>query len=253
MDILNKQRMIKSQLRYKNLVFKYNESCDEIVNPYIFKIDGTLGERFCDETIQLFEESKRYWYKGENDTDKEASTGLSISNKKSVEINISHLETQNPEEEIKDPEEVKRKWLEVDKTLHYVLTKQLQKYIEHLKINCNNIRLWKICERKLLRDTGYKMKKHKKNEGFNSWHIDAHPGSSAGKSRDRIIAFIWFLNTVEEGGEIEMYTGEKIKTERGKLIFFPANWTYTYNSTMPISEDKYFISGWMKSIEGEDF
>ena len=84
-------------------------------------------------------------------------------------------------------------------------------------------------------------------------HIDAHPGSSAGKSRDRIITFIWFLNTVEEGGEIEMYTGEKIKPECGKLIFFPANWTYTYNSTMPISGDKYFISGWMKSIEGEDF
>ena len=51
----------------------------------------------------------------------------------------------------------------------------------------------------------------------------------------------------------DYYTGEKIKPECGKLIFFPANWTYTYNSTMPISGDKYFISGWMKSIEGEDF
>ena len=104
---------------------------------------------------------------------------------------------------------------------------------------------------KVIKDTGYKMKKHKKNkknEGFNSWHIDSHPGSSAGISRDRIISFIWFLNTVEEGGEIEMYDGEKIKPEQGKLLIFPATWSYNYNNKMPISNNKYFISGWMKSI-----
>jgi hypothetical protein len=36
-----------------------------------------------------------------------------------------------------------------------------------------------------------------------------------------------------------------VKPEAGKLLFFPATWTYPHRGMMPISNDKYIITGWI--------
>ena len=61
----------------------------------------------------------------------------------------------------------------------------------------------------------------------------------------RVITFIWYLNNVEEGGETEFWGNYKIKPEAGKLLFFPSTWTYPHRGMMPISNDKYIITGWI--------
>jgi hypothetical protein len=38
---------------------------------------------------------------------------------------------------------------------------------------------------------------------------------------------------------------ESIKPKSGKLLIFPACWTYPHRGTMPISDDKYIITGWI--------
>jgi len=60
----------------------------------------------------------------------------------------------------------------------------------------------------------------------------------------RILTYIWFLNDVSEGGEIEFGNKDLIvKPEVGKLIIFPSTWTYSYKQNYPLSNDKYLIIG----------
>jgi Rps23 Pro-64 3,4-dihydroxylase Tpa1-like proline 4-hydroxylase len=65
------------------------------------------------------------------------------------------------------------------------------------------------------------------------------------KKQYRIITYLWYINTVDEGGETEIWNNYKVKPEVGKLILFPATWTYPHRGKVPISNDKYIITGWI--------
>jgi hypothetical protein len=56
---------------------------------------------------------------------------------------------------------------------------------------------------------------------------------------------LWYLNTLEEGGETDFYNRGMVKAQEGKLIIFPACWTYPHAGVMPISDNKYIITGWI--------
>ena len=38
------------------------------------------------------------------------------------------------------------------------------------------------------------------------------------------------------------------KPKQGSLLLFPATWTYPYSGSMPISNDKYIITGWLSVV-----
>ena len=54
---------------------------------------------------------------------------------------------------------------------------------------------------------------------------------------------MWYLNDVEIGGETD-FINFKIKPTTGKLVIFPSTWTYPHCANIPISNDKYIITGW---------
>ena len=98
-------------------------------------------------------------------------------------------------------------------------------------------------------DTGYQIQKTSPGE-FYKWHhdfcvIDGNP---------RILTFIWYLNTIEDksGGYTEFIDGTKIQPEKGKLVVFPATWTYLHRGFPPAegSPDKYICTGWLHSDQG---
>jgi hypothetical protein len=60
----------------------------------------------------------------------------------------------------------------------------------------------------------------------------------------RLLTFIWYLNDVTDGGETEFING-KIKPKTGKLLIFPSSWNYYHKGNMPLSNDKYIITGWI--------
>ena len=60
-----------------------------------------------------------------------------------------------------------------------------------------------------------------------------------------LITYLFYLNTIEEGGETEFIDGTKIKPETGKLLIFPATWTYEHRGNVPISSNKYICTGWL--------
>jgi hypothetical protein len=54
------------------------------------------------------------------------------------------------------------------------------------------------------------------------------------------------LNDVIEGGETDFFAGDiKIRPKKGTLIFFPSSWTYPHSGKMPMSSNKYIITGWL--------
>jgi len=72
-------------------------------------------------------------------------------------------------------------------------------------------------------------------------HVDVGDYASA----RRFLAFFMYLNTVDKGGETEFVDGTLIKPEQGKLMLFPATWTYIHQGRPPISNTKYICTGWI--------
>ena len=92
-----------------------------------------------------------------------------------------------------------------------------------------------------IKDNGFLLQKHIKNKGYCEFHNDSYNET---KDCVRILTYILFLNDVEDGGEIEFGNNDLvIKPEVGKLIIFPATWTYSYRQKYPLSNDKYIIIG----------
>jgi len=94
-----------------------------------------------------------------------------------------------------------------------------------------------------LRCTGYKIQHYKKNEGQFKWHFDAFgPGGW-----DRQLAVIIYLNSVADGGETCFHRQNlQIKPVAGDAVFFPTFWTHMHCGQIPISEDKYVISSFIR-------
>jgi hypothetical protein len=87
------------------------------------------------------------------------------------------------------------------------------------------------------------VQRYKKSTGhYNAWH---HEGGTFKMSR-RFFALLVYLNDVEEGGETEMlYTGQKIKPEKGKLLVHPAGFPYIHKGNVPLSSDKTILISWL--------
>lgn len=58
-----------------------------------------------------------------------------------------------------------------------------------------------------------------------------------------VLNFIWYLNSIDNGGETEYIGSYKIKPEMGKIVLFPSDWFFYYYNNPPISSDKYIITG----------
>lgn len=191
----------------KNLSFELND-------PYYYIKKNVLTNETCEKIINMFEKSEKH--KGIT------SKGLEINIKKTYEVLIEGKE-----------------WQEIDKLISNILTKSINEYSQRINLLTNN----GYINNKLLNnitDNGYHIQKYIKGDGFYKWHNDFSIGS---EKSCRIITFLFYLNDVEEGGETYFYNG-KIKPETGKLLLFPATWTYNHKGNMPISNDKYIITGW---------
>jgi hypothetical protein len=88
------------------------------------------------------------------------------------------------------------------------------------------------------------IQKYDKNKGKYIYHNDSRIDYKNKKTR--MFTFIWYLNDVYEGGETE-FINFKIIPERGKLVIFPASFVFPHCGNMPVSDDKYILTGWVYS------
>ena len=84
-------------------------------------------------------------------------------------------------------------------------------------------------------------------EGYHSWHCE----NSSWVNNSRAIAWMIYLNTVEEGGETEfLYHQVKFKPTRNTALLWPGSWTHQHRGNPPVSGNKYILTGWYSPLAG---
>jgi hypothetical protein len=184
----------------------------DLTDPYYYIDKNALSKETCNGIIDLFESLPQH--KGVT------GGGLNTDVKRTFEVKIQG--------DI---------WKEYDDILCKSLYRAVDDYSIQLINKCNNTTLTD----KTLTDSGYQIQKYIKYDGFYKWHSDERINN---EKSSRTITFLWYLNDIDEGGETYFYNG-KVKPEAGKLILFPATWTYNHKGNMPKSHDKYIITGWI--------
>ena len=190
-----------------------------VEDPYIWEVPNSLTDEFCDDSIKKFEEDPgQDVYRGVT------GIGYNPDVKETHDLVIS----------------TSSHWKEEDEFICKKLSQYVNEYYSYLRKTVDNCVIFHdIVD---LNDTGYHIQKYVPNVGFYDWHNDYHFDENMGS---RLLTFIWYLNTVENGGETEFTNGIKIKAEKGKLLMFPSTWTYTHRGCMPYSGNKYILTGWM--------
>tara|TARA_B110000285_G_C15110625_1_gene610868 strand:+ start:1543 stop:2121 length:579 start_codon:yes stop_codon:yes gene_type:complete len=130
---------------------------------------------------------------------------------------------------------------DIDTFLNSVLDNYIHKYFEYM-FSLNNQYGIAVND---LKDTGFLMQKYEKNIGYFNYHHDFSSIYENNQIYSRYLVYIFYLNDVDEGGETILWNNYKIKPKRGSLLFFPCTWTYPHKGNIPISHDKYIITGWL--------
>ncbi len=74
-------------------------------------------------------------------------------------------------------------------------------------------------------------------DGFLAWHAD-----NIGRSPTRVITAIWYLNTVEQGGETwYKWQDVAVKPVEGRLLLCPVGWPFIHRGNPPLSGPKYIL------------
>jgi hypothetical protein len=89
----------------------------------------------------------------------------------------------------------------------------------------------------------FKVQKTEIGGGYHDWHCE----TANRECSHRILAWMVYLNNVEEGGETEfLYQHKRIKPKSGSILIFPAGFTHTHRGNPPLSNAKYVITGWIE-------
>jgi Rps23 Pro-64 3,4-dihydroxylase Tpa1-like proline 4-hydroxylase len=179
---------------------------------YIEIYKNVLTKELCDTIIQMFQNEP-------NKHDGSTSGGIDKNIKNTTDF---HLQNN-----------VNKQWIDIDTQLYQALNDCLTNYR-------NKYDAFQVF--KSINDTGFQIQRYIKGDGFYVYHHDF----LADKNKYRILTFLFYLNDIEEGGETEFFYGKlRIKPEAGKCVLFPASWTFPHRAIMPISDDKYIITGWL--------
>ena len=193
-------------------------------DPYIWTKEKTLSRKFCKDLITKF-----------NSNSQLNSHGLTVNGeashiKKSIDCYLSGYDIYKEE----------------DKVFFNSLSSALTEYEQ---VVSKRVDTWHMTNNFVkcdfssglpTRDTGYQMQKTNPGD-FYDWHHDwmYHHGGV------RTLTYIWYLNTVTQGGYTEFFNGIKVQPVTGKLLIFPATWTYMHRGFPPKTQSKYIVTGWL--------
>ena len=134
-------------------------------------------------------------------------------------------------------------WEVSDNIIYEALHQGLSEYQEFIKSLHNSFPIFSQHSNEPLFDSGYQIQRYDAggDPGYYNWHSD-HSRDLRGM---RLLTFLWYLNDVEVGGETEFIDEVKIQPRAGKLVVFPATWTYVHRGKAPISNSKWIVTGWL--------
>ena len=202
------------------------KSTSILTDPYIYVEKNVLTKHRCKSIINRFNKDNRR-HQGVT------AGGLLENIKQSTDLNITdHIQG----------------WEQHDKHLHAKLTPLLERYYANLNKNFDN----HFFNNKELRydynppiniiDTGYQIQRTEAGQGY-VWHNDFAIDNLNNVQSTRLLTFIFYLNTVDEGWT-QFYNGDQISPETGNACIFPATWTYVHQGYPP-KQTKYIVTGWV--------
>jgi hypothetical protein len=79
-------------------------------------------------------------------------------------------------------------------------------------------------------------------------HFNAvHTERSGADTQHRLLAFMTYLNNVDDGGETHFtHFNIKIKPAKGKTLIWPAEWTHAHSGGLVAKGNKYIVTGWIQ-------
>jgi len=201
---------------------------------FVFEIPNNLSDELCDEIIARFEK------------DSDIKPGVVGGGGDGADIKpiVSPIKTS-----LDLAISGKCKWKDIDEILHDKLKEGIDKYTDHLKKLFGGSPLEPMLSSRDCRDSGYQIQKTVKG-GFYSWHSDSCTRDS------RFLTFVWYLSShcsFSEGGGTGFHPlvgdgGKVVVPEKGKLLIFPATWTYIHAGLPYFGEGtKYICTGWLHS------
>lgn len=88
--------------------------------------------------------------------------------------------------------------------------------------------------------------------GFKVWHFERD--NSDELITRRHLAFMTYLNTVEDGGGTSFhYQGVTVKAEKGLTLIWPVEWTHTHKGEVSETEEKYIVTGWFSTYTRAEY
>lgn len=168
--------------------------------------DNALSSEFCQDVIQRFEGDQR------KTRGKVGEGNYRPDFKATTEIDLVDI-SQGWEDVINT----------ANQTLMYYLRQYMKKWAE----------AFKTVE---VHHEGFRLTRYSPGDHFN-WHSD-----NIGDSYTRVMTAMWYLNTVDEGGETDYkWMGPPIKPVEGRLMICPVGWPYYHRGAPPVSGPKYTI------------
>ena len=194
----------------------WDDSCGD----HIRIIDGLFDENICGQCIEQFDNLEEH--------------GLTHSRRSWGSMNLAQQD-----ESIF--------WTECDTMIHRGM-QEIGDYVQNTILES-----WQI--KYPLVDSGVdaglqvsqmKIQKTRQGEGYHNWHFE---GGSSRYDRTSILAFMIYLNDVEEGGETEfLYQGVRVPPNQGRFICWPGGFTHIHRGNPPLTNTKYAITGWINYV-----
>lgn len=197
---------------------------------YFYINQHSISKELCNDIINYFEIEDTGKYEGNT------GGGLRKDIKDTLDFQIPAKNEKN-----------KPHWNRIRDLLEREINNNVKNYVKKINeaitvVEENSDNKYKVFNKFVSFDT-MQIQRYTKLKGRYIYHEDFL--TDWANKKYRVMTFLWYLNDVVEGGETEFWGTHRIKPEAGKLLFFPATWTYPHRGMMPISNDKYIITGWI--------
>lgn len=187
---------------------------------YIYTNHHALPADVCEEIINRFEKDDR---KTDGYIFREGEKVVDKTLKDSKDLYITDLE----------------EWKDIDEILAKNVGENIRNYLDHCEKGFSTLEpIPNPFEGSNFRDVGYNVKSYNPGGLFN-WHSD-----NTNEERPRIFAMLYYLNDLVDdgGGCTEFADGTLVEPTVGKLVVFPALWTFIHRGCPPLKYKKYIIS-----------
>ena len=200
---------------------------------FIHVRENAITQDTCSELITLFEFNKHLQEQGS--VIKDGTSVVDFNYKKSTEISIDQSFLSNPLWSFSIGKIIDSLYKEAD------IYKQLfSEYDNHEKsiLGLDSLDRWTI-------DDKFNLQKYNPNDAYYSWHCEVG-GLETSK---RILAWMIYLNDVEDGGGTEFkFQNYTSKAQKGKLLIWPAYWTHMHRGIPSKTQEKYILTGWFSFL-----